>query len=200
MNIQPHWAWFLLSPLVLFIGVVVFVIVATSSVTGLTGSKQDIAVPGTGYVTVEDAGWQTLFFEHTGGSSASVPYGLEVQVVRQGGGTPLEIRDPFGSANYTVGRTVGQSFASVNFPGPGVYQITTALPDGTHPPRDAAVVLNTGFGGKFVGTMLVGMAILMLSMLAAIIIPIVVAVKRSKSKQQQQMLYYQQQQAYPPGY
>jgi hypothetical protein len=197
MNIQPHWAWFLLSPLALVLGLVVFIVVVLSGLKGIEGARQTVPVPGSGIVTLEEAGSVTLYFEQSGASEATVPAGLDIQIVPAGGGAPLVLSDSRVNTNYSIGGVVGRNFAVVNIPAPGRYEVTTSLPDGVHPPRGATVAVSAGVGGQILGTALGGLAALGLGFLAAVIIPIIVAGKRNTSKKQQQAHLYQQQ-PYPP--
>jgi hypothetical protein len=177
--LKPHWAWFLLAPLSAFAGVVGAIVFVVLGVADIANERQTIPVPGSGYVTIEQAGPVLISFEETGAAPARVPPGLFLSIRPESGSESLPLSTPRATYTYHFAGVAGRSFATANVPAPGLYRVSAALPPGESPPPGAAISVGRGPAGAMLGMVLGAFASAGGGVVLAIIVAIVVAVKRS---------------------
>lgn len=189
MKIAPHWAWFLLGPVILMVGIIASVAMLVVGALSVGEGLERIPAPGSGVVSFEEAGSHTVFWEQRGVMQAQVPAGLAVVITPAAGGEPLSQSSGM-NFTYNNNNVAGRNFTRVEVPSPGEYKVDVTVPEGAA--GSGQVALGGNPAGRVLGAIFGSMAVGGISFVLCLVILIVVAVKRSKSAKAQMAQQYAQ--------
>lgn len=201
-TIRPSRWYYLLSPVVIGLGVALFFFITFTGLSGIPERLSQIEAPGTREMTFSEAGKYTIFYEHRSVMGGKIYdtgenlSGLWCTVVSKETNAPVPLTQPSVSTSYTVGSRSGVAVLEFNIERPGVYQMSAEYPDKSDGQR---VVLAVGQGvtGRIAATVIIGLAALFGSIGLALVIAVVTFVKRRRAKK---ALMWGGYPGYPPAY
>ena len=187
-NVKPSGWYYVVAGLVLVGGIAGFVFILIDGLSDLSGSMQQVVVPGQHELTLTEAGSHTVFHEYR-----SV-FGDKVYSSRQGGISGLRCRlvskttdrevqlSPSSmNSTYSMGSRSGVSIFDFNIDAPGDYMFSAQYPPGQDGP-ETVMAIGQGFMGRLMMTILGGLGTMFGSMGLAIAIAVVTFIKRRKSR------------------
>jgi len=179
---KPSGCFYGLGCLVGILGVIGFAAILVYGLSGLTNKLQQVVMPGTHEIKLDEAGTYTVFHEHKSvvdnkvyAGPASIS-GLQC-AIKSKGGDEIPVTGSSMSSNYTVGSRSGYSIYEFTIQTPGTYTLTASYADGREEPK---VVL--AIGASFMKSLLFSIfgcigALLFGSVLSIVII-VVTYIKR----------------------
>ena len=182
---MPGRKWYVVAALIFAVGFAVFGVFLFLRIRDLTESFQQVVVPGSAEIAVDEPGRWTIYHE-TGGSIDGTYYGssdltgLQVVVTSPTGQT-LDLVPPGVDESYTIGGRRGVAIFRFQAPQPGSYRLEASYPSGQ---ADNAGVLTVGKGFTWgiVWTVLGAIAIAMASFCLALLMAVVTFVKRYRAR------------------
>ena len=157
-----------------------------------------VVVPGSGEVTFSEVGAYAVYYEYRSvvdgvrytGSGTPPSFVCSLTSNATGAEVPV-VPDYVETNGYSVGRgsRVGVLAMSITINEPGTYTFSCRYPDGRAEPRVVVAVGHNiiweyiGIAASTIGPMVVSMAVLFSSTVAAIIMAIIVAIKTQPPKQ-----------------
>ena len=186
-TIKPSRWYYLLSLLVIGLGVALFFVITFKGLSGITEKLAQMEAPGTTEMTFSEPGKYTLFYEHKSVIAGKVYdtgenlSGLWCTVVSKETNAPVPLVQPSISTSYEVGNRAGMSVLEFNIERPGVYQVSATYPEN---PEGQRIVLAVGQGvaSRITATIIGGLATMFGSIVLAIVIAVITFVKRRRAK------------------
>ena len=173
------WYWLALPIAVLGIGIGIWWFVHGFTTLGDNVEQlQRVPVGGQGLVTLTE-GDQSIYFESADGQDVAVPQ-LRIEIVPEGGGAALALRNHDGSVTYSVDGYDGQSIYGFDAPRDGRYAVSVET-DTELLPSEPVVAMGEGIGGHIVGTVLGGLGFIFGGLALAGVWLIVIAVRRRRA-------------------
>lgn len=182
---MPGRKWYVVAALVFLVGLSVFGVFLFLRIRELTEGFQQVVVPGSAEIAVEEPGRWTIYHE-TGGSIDGTYYGasdltgLQI-VVASPSGQPLDLVPPGVNESYTIGGRRGVAIFRFEAPEPGTYRLEASYPGG-QAGNTGVLTVGRGFTWSIVWTVLGAIAIAMASVCLALLIAIVTFVQRYRAR------------------
>jgi hypothetical protein len=182
---MPGRKWYVVAALIFVVGFAVFGVFLFLRIRELAKGFQQVVVPGTAEIAVDEPGRWTIYHE-TGGSIDGTYYGasdltgLQV-VVTSPTGQPLDLVPPGVNESYTIGGRRGVAIFRFQAPEPGTYRLEASFPSGQGGSAGILTV-GKGFTWGIVWTVLGAIAIAMASFCLALLIAVVTFVKRYRAR------------------
>jgi len=160
-----------------------------------------VVVPGSGEVTFSEVGAYAVYYEYRSVvdgvryTGCETPPSFVCSLTSNATGAEVPVVPDYVETNgYSVGRgsRVGVLAMSITINEPGTYTFSCRYPDGRAEPRVVVAVGHNiiweyfGIAASTIGSMVVSIAVLFSSTVAAIIIAIIVAIKTHPPKQLEQ--------------
>jgi hypothetical protein len=173
--IKPHWAWFLLGPVILVLGVIASVVVMVAGISSVTDGMQHVDIPGEATIQVDKPGVQPIFYEERSAMQVVAPLNLEVRITAVSGGEAVPIDASHTEVTYSLNGVSGRKWGEANFPAAGAYKVETRVPIGT---TAGQLAVGGNAGEKIAGSLIGFFGIGFGSFVLCVIIMIMVLVKR----------------------
>ena len=164
-------AWYAVAALLFVVGMAGLGWVVWSGLSGIGDLIVRFVVPGSGELTLAEAGMYTIFHEEESvidGRVYNVPTidGLTVTVTEEADGATVPVRSPGVHMTYTIGGHSGVSVFAFEAVRPGRYRLTGAYDGGRTAPRTVLAV-DLGFFRWLWRLLLMGILSIVLGALAA---------------------------------
>lgn len=184
--IKPSRWYFLLSPLIIGLGVTLFFLITIKGISGIPDKLTQMEAPGMSEMTFSVAGKYTIFYEHQSVLNGKVYdtgenlSGLWCNVISKETNSPVALTQPSVSTTYTVGNRSGVSVLEFTIERPGVYQVSAKYPE---KPDGHKVVLALGHGvaSTITATVVGALSALFGSIALAVVIAIIIFMKRRRA-------------------
>ena len=190
----PSKAWYVVGLVIAVVGLLGGVLLVVLSVPPTIASLTRMPVPGTAEVSFDEPGIYTVFHEMEptrGGPSppfetfreAGLPAPIDLEVTDLDTGRTFPAEPPRGSTTYTMPGIEGRSVAQLAIPAAGEYEVTAEYTDGVDAPRSVLSIDAEGvMGRRFAGTIVGGVALAAVSLIAGGLLALVVALRRSNAR------------------
>jgi len=181
---MPSRWWYAVAVAVLVLGLAGMGWTLWSGLSGIGDLIVRFVVPGSGEVTLSEAGTYTIFHESESvidGRVYTAPAvsGLSVTVTEEASGTAVPVRTPGMHSTYTFGGHSGTSIFAFDAPRPGIYRIAGAYDGGRSEPKTVLAV-DRGFFCRLWRTLFFGIASVLVGAVAAPAIGFTVYFKRRR--------------------
>lgn len=152
---------------------------------GLTDDLQQVVVPGTTELMLEETGSYTIFYEYRSTVDGRVfrtpesVSGLNVELVSLDTGEAIPLTSPGSDSDYSIRGRAGRSVLSFRIDQPGRYALTGEYASGAQGP-EVVLAIGHGFGRELFLTIVIAFAaatVFCLSTIAAIALVIVTTVR-----------------------
>lgn len=183
-NIKPSRWYYGLAILAFLVGCVLFAWFLFKNLNGLIESLTRVIVPGKTEITLSEPGTYTIFYEYQSVLGNKVYFtgealsGLECEIVSKTKGSQIPISSSSKDLEYSFGGRKGVSVLEFTIEKPGVYQFSGWYPEGQ---PEIVLAMGRGFMDKLVGTIVVGMAIFLASVLIGVAIALRIFFKRQEA-------------------
>jgi hypothetical protein len=181
--IKPSRRYYVLAGLLIVVGVALFVVTLWRGISSIPSKVQQLVAPGKAELTLAKAGDYTIFYESQsvfGGrvysTGRDVP-GLECEVVAKSTGAPVALKRSNVNTTYELGGRSGRSVFDFHIDRPGVYQITSAYPEGQEGEK-VVLAVGQGVAMRIVILVFECIGILFGSIALSVAIIVVTAIKR----------------------
>ncbi|MFC6010417.1 hypothetical protein [Nocardia lasii] len=175
--VRPSGWWIVVGALVIVLGVISAVAVGVTGFVRMSGdidSFQRVEVPGSGELDL-DAGDYTIYFEYPGASSAGTPESVWVALTDPAGEEVL-IEDYSSRQTYGLGGHEGRAIFTFRVDESGVYTLDT---EGG---PNITVAVGHSLGSSIVGTVLIALAIGLISVFVGLAILLTAVIRRSRAR------------------
>lgn len=181
--IQPSRSYYAVAAVVLIGGIALFIYVLLKGISAVPSKVKQVVAPGKAELTLSTPGDYTIFYEYQSvvgnrvySTGESVP-GLECTLISKSTQTPVELTRSTVNSNYSFGGRSGKSVFDFHIDQPGVYEISSAYPEGQ---QGEEVVLAVGQGvvTGILSTVFGAIGILFGSIGLTVVIILVTAIKR----------------------
>ncbi len=186
-KLSPSGWYYVVAGLVLVAGIAGFALLLIGGLSGISGSSEQVVVPGKQALDLTEIGDYTVFHEYRcvidGRVYSGRPddaSGIECSLVRTSDGHEVKLSPASVHSTYTIGARAGVSVFEFNIDAPGEYMFEANYAAGRLGPK-TVMAIGQGFVGRLLVTILGGLGIMLGSFGLAITIVIVTAVKRRRS-------------------
>jgi hypothetical protein len=187
-DVQPSIWYYGLAILIIVVGFIAFAGLIFSSVSDMGESLEQVIVPGSADLDLEEPGEYTIFYENQTyfngkyySTSEQIP-GLQIQVSDIATRSYLATYPSPGSFSYDLGSRNGKAITSFRIERPGIYRINASYLDGSGP--DVVLAVGKGIVEGIFSTVLTSLAALFGSMAVAAIIAFMTYTRRKKAMNQ----------------
>ena len=180
---KPGRIWYLISAIIAVSGIILFVILLFSGLNSMKKGMIQMVMPGNHDINLERAGKYNIFYEHRSVIENKIYItsenlsGFQVFVVDKQGQKPITVIPATVSSAYSLGSRSGYAIFEFEITRPGRYEISGWYSAQEPGPR-IVLTLGQGFVGRLIGTILLSIAVLMLSIVIAIAITVYTLIKR----------------------
>jgi hypothetical protein len=181
---MPGRKWYVVAAVIFFVGLAVFGTFLFLRIRGLSEGFQQVVVPGSAEIVVDETGRWTIYQE-TGSSFGGVVYGtadltgLEIEVFSPSGQS-LALTPPGMSESYEIGGRRGYAIFRFEAPEAGTYRIVAGYPG--RPGASGVLTVGRGFTLGILWTVFGAIGIAMAATTLALLIAVVTFIKRYRAK------------------
>lgn len=190
-KIKPSRLWYLLAGVILLVGIGSAVWTSVSAFCSILGAIEPatkVFVPGKGDVIIDEAGEYVISYEYhyvTEGklykSSEEVP-GLECRIIFKSTGDEIPVEPLSYSYTYKIGNRAGVGVWKFNAARPGTYELSAKYADGSEKTERIALSIDKGFSWKSLVTLLIGIPLALIGIVAAGVICVITHIKRDNCR------------------
>jgi hypothetical protein len=184
-DVQPSIWYYGLAILIIIVGFIAFAGFIFTSVSDMGESLNQLEVPGSADLDLEEPGEYTVFYENQTyfngkyySTGEQIP-SLQIQVSEIATGSYLTTYPPPGSFAYDFGSRSGRAIASFKVDRPGTYRINASYSEGPGP--DVVLAVGKGIVEGIFSSILTSLAVLLGSIAVAAIISFVTYTRRKKA-------------------
>jgi len=188
IKVKPSGWYYVLAGMVLAGGIVGFVLLLLSGLTGLSDALTQIVVPGQHELTLKEAGDHTVFHEYQSVVGSKVysmekggVSGLRCTLRSKVTGREIQLSPSSVNSTYSFGSRSGASIFDFSIDSPGDYLFSAQYPPGRDGPETVLTVAH-GFMKKLMVTILGGLGMMFGGLGLATAIAVITFVKRLRSR------------------
>lgn len=184
-NIKPRKYWYVISVLIFIIGISAFVLWLVKGLSGITNGNQQFVVPGRSEIFLSEPGKYEIFYEYRSVINGKVYLtektllGLQCTLKDKATDQFISMENPSISSNYSLGGRAGISVLEFTVKKAGIYVLSAQYSSGKEG-QEAVLAIGKSVGEKIFSVIIVGIAILILTMALSIVIFVVTFLMRRK--------------------